>query len=51
MFPAWQEKGKTIEVESSRSKRLNVVGFLSPDNDLQAFTFECSINSCCNSLY
>lgn len=45
MFPAWQEKGKTIEVKSSNSKRLNVLGFLNPANDLKAFTFECSINS------
>ena len=49
LFPylpyAWQEKGQTIEVPSSRSKRLNVVGFLNTDNEFQAYTFECSIDS------
>jgi transposase len=50
LFPylpyAWQEYGQTIEVPSSHShKRLNVVGFLNSDNDFQAYTFECSIDS------
>ena len=43
---AWQEKGQTIEIPSSHSKkRLNVVGFLNVDNDFQAYSFECSIDS------
>jgi transposase len=43
---AWQEKGHTIEIPSSHSrKRLNVVGFLNIDNAFQAYTFECSIDS------
>jgi transposase len=37
---AWQPVGKTIEVPSNRSKRLNVLGFLTPDNDLESFCFE-----------
>jgi transposase len=50
LFPylpyAWQEKGQTIEIPSSHSKkRLNVVGFFNLDNELQAYTFECSIDS------
>jgi transposase len=50
LFPylpyAWQEDGQTIGVPSSHSpKRLNVVGFLNSDNDFQAYTFECSIDS------
>jgi len=42
---AWQEKGEIIEIESSNSKRLNVLGFLNKNNDLQAYTFEDSVNS------
>jgi transposase len=50
LFPylpyAWQEKGQTIEIPSSHSKkRLNVVGFLNRDNAFQAYTFECSLDS------
>lgn len=42
---AWQEKGKTIGLPSSRSPRLNTVGFFNSDNAFQAYTFECSIDS------
>jgi len=42
---AWQETGKTIGLPSSRSPRLNAVGFFNIDNDFQAYTFECSIDS------
>jgi transposase len=42
---AWQQKGKTIEIQTSKSKRLNVVGLLSQDNALDAYTFEGSITS------
>lgn len=42
---AWQEKGKKIEVQSSISKRLNVLGFMKKDNSLESYVFECTINS------
>lgn len=41
----WQENKKTITVKSQRSKRLNVLGFLTKDNSLEAYTFYGSINS------
>ena len=42
---AWQEQEQKIEVKSQQSKRLNVLGFLTKDNQLEAYTFNCSINS------
>ena len=42
---AWQESQAKIEVKSSSSKRLNVLGFLNKSNDLESYTFACSINS------
>lgn len=42
---AWQERKKKIEIKSQRSKRLNILGFLSRENNLEVYTFECSINS------
>ena len=42
---AWQESPQKIEVKSSSSKRLNVLGFLNKSNDLESYTFACSINS------
>ena len=43
---AWQEKGETIELPASYSrKRLNVVGFLNTENDFQAYTFDTNIDS------
>jgi transposase len=42
---AWQEKGETIEVESSRGKRLSVCGFLSMQNELVAYTTEDTVDS------
>lgn len=42
---AWQEKGDTIEIETQASKRLNVIGFMNRNNDLDVYTFECKINS------
>ena len=42
---AWQDKNQKIEIKSQQSKRLNVLGFLSKSNELDAFTFSCSINS------
>lgn len=42
---AYQFPGEAIEVLSSKSRRLNVLGFLSPDMTFHSFVFECSINS------
>lgn len=42
---AWQEKGEESVVKTSRSKRLNALGFLNKRNDLEVYLFECSINS------
>lgn len=42
---AWQETGKKIEIKSQQSQRLNVLGFISKSNKLDAYTFRCSINS------
>lgn len=42
---AWQEKGETITLESGPSKRLNVLGFLSKNNALQAYTRLGSVDS------
>ena len=41
----WQETNQKIEIKSQQSKRLNVLGFLSKSNELEAYTFSCSINS------
>lgn len=43
---AWQLKGETIELPASTSrKRLNTIGFFNIENELQAYTFEWSIDS------
>ncbi len=42
---AWQEKGETIEIESGRGKRLSVVGFLSLQRELVAYTTEGMVDS------
>ncbi len=43
---AWQPVGETIEIPATRSKRLNVLGFLDADeNQLQPFCFECNIDT------
>ncbi|MGB5634442.1 MAG: IS630 family transposase [Waterburya sp.] len=42
---AWQDSQGKIEVESRKSKRLNVLGFLTRQNELEVYTFQCSINS------
>lgn len=42
---AWQEKGETIEVESSRGKRLSASGFLSLQRELVAYTTEGIVDS------
>jgi hypothetical protein len=40
---AWQKIGKTIEVPSSRSKQLNVVGFVNRRCQFSSFVFDGSI--------
>ncbi len=42
---AWQEKGQTIRLPSRPSKRLNVLGFLSKKNELQAYSCLGSVDS------
>src|SRR5215831_4034680 len=42
---AWQEKGQTIRLPSGPSKRLNVLGFLSKKNELQAYSRLGSVDS------
>ncbi len=42
---AWQPQGETIEVPSQKSKRLNVLGFLTPDNCFEPFCFECNVDT------
>lgn len=42
---AWQESQEKIVVKSQRSKRLNVLGFLTRKNELEVYTFEGSITS------
>ncbi len=42
---AWQLKGETIELNTARSKRLNILGFMNTDNDLHSYFFEGNINS------
>ncbi|MEA5470575.1 IS630 family transposase [Spirulina sp. 06S082] len=42
---AWQEASEKIEIKSQQSSRLNVLGFMSRNNQLDAYIFQCSINS------
>ena len=46
---AWQEVGQTISLPSQRSKRVNVLGFMTArsdrDNDLVSYRVEGSIDS------
>ena len=42
---AYQPIGKSLEIPGNCRKRLNVMGFLTPDNELISFCFECTINS------
>src|SRR5688572_23696356 len=42
---AWQESGETLSIESTPSKRLNVLGFMNKRHELEAYTFEGSIDS------
>ena len=44
---AWQASGRngTIEIPSSKSNRINALGFMSKKNDLDAYIFENTIDS------
>ena len=42
---AWQEKGDTISIESMQSKRLNVLGLMTKRHELDAYTFEGTVDS------
>ena len=42
---AWQETGKNIEVPSSHSKSLNVLGFINHSCKFESFVFEGSVNT------
>jgi len=42
---AWQAKGSPIEIETTVSKRLNVLGFLNVHDDLKAYTIEDNITT------
>ncbi len=42
---AWQPIGETLEVPSKKSQRLNVLGFLTPDNQFESFGFEQTVNT------
>lgn len=40
----WQEVGKTIEIPSRKSKRLNVLGFMGYDSQLSSYTVEGAVD-------
>jgi hypothetical protein len=42
---AWQQKGKTIELKSSRSKSLNVLGFVRRKGSFASYVVEGSVDS------
>ena len=42
---AWQNNGEIIGLTSGHSPRLNVLGFMNKNNDLEAYCFECSVTS------
>lgn len=42
---AWQPVGQTIEIPSSRSSRLNVLGFMGLNGNLTSYVFDGSISS------
>jgi transposase len=41
----WQERFEKLMIKTQKSKRLNALGFLNRNNDLDVYLFECSINS------
>lgn len=42
---AWQQKGETIEIPCSKSKRLNVLGFVNRDCKFDSFVFEGTVST------
>ena len=44
---AWQPVGKNIQVRSSLSKRINVLGFLSKNDDLKCMTLQGCVDTEC----
>lgn len=42
---AWHLEKATIEIVAAKSKRLNILGFMNTDNELESYVFEGSINS------
>ena len=42
---AWQPLGQTIEIPTAKGKRLNVLGFFTPDNELTPFCVEGSVDT------
>ena len=42
---AWQVKGEQIEIPSSKSHRLNVLGFINHKCDFESYVFECNVTS------
>lgn len=41
----WQEKGQTVEIPCTKSKRLNVLGFYNRENEFYQFSTENKIDS------
>lgn len=44
---AWQKAGETVEIPCKRSQRLNVLGFMSRNNDAHFCSIEGSVTSAC----
>lgn len=42
---AYQAVGETIKIEASDRRRLNVLGFMSPDNRFESFCFKCTVDT------
>lgn len=42
---AWQEKGRNIELSASKGGHLNVIGMLSPDNEMKSIILDGKMDS------
>jgi transposase len=42
---AWQEPNEPLLLPSGKTSRINVLGFLSRQNDFSPYVFECPVNS------
>lgn len=42
---AWQEKGKTIELPSSKGGHVNAIGMMTPDNEFKSYIFDGTVDS------